>query len=289
MEKINKAKTPVFLHYPKCGGMSIREKIEAVFFESGNKNKKSILYIYDFSQNNLFHLFVENFDGSNLNNTFRHPQYGWYMPLDELPIALKWQTELKIHSIVVTSHGVRFFGNNFLQIILSNYTTIDPLYFMSIRDPWEREKSFFFYLRSSGSEHELTHRYYGDISFEDYVNKDMPDSWLATTLLEKNSVDLTDNDITTILDITKKIKFFDVDNIDQSFVSIYRDCGIHLDKDFTENKFPKKYNTGVITREKIDLNSNTQIFSIFKQKKDIEYKLYEILKYRNLETDKLNF
>jgi hypothetical protein len=153
---------------------------------------------------------------------------------------------------------------------------------MSIRDPWEREKSFFFYLRSSGSEHELTHRYYGDISFEDYVNKDMPDSWLATTLLEKNSVDLTDNDITTILDITKKIKFFDVDNIDQSFVSIYRDCGIHLDKDFTENKPPKKYNTGVITQEKIDLNSNTQIFSIFKQKKDIEYKLYDVLKHRNM-------
>lgn len=289
MEKINKAKTPVFLHYPKCGGMSIREKIEAVFFESGNKNKKSILYIYDFSQNHLFHLFVENFDGSNLNNTFRHTQYGWYMPLDELPIALKWQTELKIHSIVVNGHGVRFFGNNFLQIILSNYTTIDPLYFMSIRDPWEREKSWFFYLRSEASKHEDVHKFYGDVSFEDYVKKDMQDSWLATSLLEKNSVSLKNDDIHTIDTITKKIIFFDIENLESSFVSIYKKCGIILSEHFIKNVLPIRSHVGVESKERSALNHGTQIFSIFKQKKDIEYKLYEILKYRNLETDKLNF
>lgn len=282
MVKINKAKTPVFLHYPKCGGTSISEKMIKVFFTDGKKDKKSILCVYDFSQNPLFHILSENIDYSNLKNAFSDTQNNWYLPLDELPTMLKWKSELKIHSIYVTPYGVRFFGSNFLQVLLENYTTIDPLYFMSIRDPWEREKSFFFYLKSSSSEKELTHKYYTDTSFEDYVKKDMPDSWLATTLLEKNSIDLTDNDIDTTLDITKKIMFFDINNINQSLVSIYEKCGIHLEEDFIRNALPQKCHAGIVTQERINLDSNTQIFSIFKQKKDIEYKLHNVLKHRNL-------
>lgn len=275
-------KTPIFLHYPKCAGTSISRKMISVFFSNREEANKSILCIYDSFQNPVFHLLVENINYTNLKNACSDIQNNYYLPLDDFATLLKWQSKLKIHSIYVTPLGVKFFGNNFLQIFLQNYTTIDPLYFMSIRDPWEREKSFFFYLKSNASKHEITHQHYRDISFEDYVEKKMPDSWLATTLLEKDSVDLTCNDVNIISDITEKIIFFNTDQIGESLLSIYKECGLDLDRNIIEDIFFKKNHAGEMTPERANLNSSTPIFSIFKQKKDIEYKLYDILKHRNL-------
>lgn len=254
----------------------------SVFFSNREEANKSILCIYDSFQNPVFHLLVENINYTNLKNACSDIQNNYYLPLDDFATLLKWQSKLKIHSIYVTPLGVKFFGNNFLQIFLQNYTTIDPLYFMSIRDPWEREKSFFFYLKSNASKHEITHQHYRDISFEDYVEKKMPDSWLATTLLEKDSVDLTCNDVNIISDITEKIIFFNTDQIGESLLSIYKECGLDLDRNIIEDIFFKKNHAGEMTPERANLNSSTPIFSIFKQKKDIEYKLYDILKHRNL-------
>jgi hypothetical protein len=280
-------KIPFFVHYPKCGGSSVSVWLrQYLFFFKKNKSLKKELVILDETKRPILAIFIsfnKEIKEPYLLKTRNEKIIGIYLS-DLYSFLSKYK--IKIHYGIIKTAGVKFLKNGLYDDIIKKfYKNYSIKYFLSFREPLEREISLFYYLNSERSEKELTHKAFGDISFEDYIKNIMPDSWLLTTLSGKNSYDLKNSDYRKCINFLKNFFVFEINDLEKgirNFISTIENNNNRNSENFLQEIFKNKYNVAPENQKKLIHHLSEESQNLFKEKKFFEYKIYSLLKKNSL-------
>jgi hypothetical protein len=201
---------PVFIHIPKSGGTYIYNSIRAAarFFlnricdlDSLNfSNSDDFRFIYRHGkkfpvreiniqedEKTVFTIFSTDkiLNLSEKYNLIELDEYVYYIDLSDKKIK-NIISDIDIFSAIAQPRGLKYLKYEiFENIVCSNNENILKFYF-PLRDPVERLKSLFFYLRSENSKHEPTHGMYSSSTFEEFIIDEAPNNWIARQLCSLN-------------------------------------------------------------------------------------------------------
>ncbi len=269
---MNKA-IPVFVHVPKNGGTYIYNSIRAAarfFFKriceldpSNFSDSDDFRFIYRHNKKfplreiniqeqdrTIFTIFstdkIENF--LEKYSFFETDEYVCYFDLsdDRIKNIIR---DSNVFAAVAQPRGLKYLKyeifENFFCLSDENIFT----FYFPIRDPVERLKSLFFYLKSENSKHEPTHGTYSSSTFEEFIINEAPDNWIVREFCnEKNDeIPFSEENFAEFLSLInrKNFLFYSIDEIDKMIDKAFKIYGFSFIKDIPKNlkEILTKYNS----------------------------------------------
>ena len=291
-------KLPVFFHIPKNAGTYVCDILwyAAIFHFTILKllnginivyprAVKKILVLAEDDDTILFHInlydFPDNFFESNIFTQRDVFTVSCHLNAFLNHYKRNQNKDIIIHSATIVAAGFRL--SDKICNILKDLTGRELSKFIILRDPLDRERSFYKYIKSSRSKHEKTHGSIEHESFSDYISSyRVADSWLIRELLNKipyNEI-LTDNHYNACLNILNEFDVGIIDNVDTLINKVLMKCYTYdidtifsylkiIDKDNFVNK-----NSG--KRALSDLNDiDEDALNKFKERAKYDFMLYD--------------
>lgn len=280
---------PIFIHYPKCGGTSVMIwSRDCLFYSAKEAPFIQELRVLDNHNKSIFTLFVFCEDQVQedfiIHSTSNSKIIG--VKFTDLSILFT-RHRINIFSAMINPSGVQFLEANLLEFFLKSYTDRKSFtYFMSFRDPLDREISLFTYLNSEQSKRELTHKAFGDIDIQTYLSDTVPDSWLITEIKRKNSEDISEGDLFDTIQLLNRVTVCDISILAKTFEYIfYKTKTLPLSShEFMSNLLLRRYN---ITQDKNigrqDISQKTR--ASFQHRKFFELELHNFLEKKSQELE----
>jgi len=202
---------PVFLHVPKSGGTYVlswninmfRKHARILGLNKVNNHKLKLVKVYLENQSILqalaYHpdFVTDNPSQNSASHFFRE------MTLNDFINQLQ-KDEIKLFSLIVDSQGFKYLYKNIFESIYNSANT-NPIYYCLLRDPFTRSRSFYNYLKSVESSHELTHNLIKSKTFDEYLaSHELEDSWLIRCIN-----DMQDSQPISELEFKKTCEFLD--------------------------------------------------------------------------------
>lgn len=294
-------KIPTFIHFPRSGGTYVynSNKIAFRFFL-----EKLCLYSSNFSTSNDFRFIYRDgkelpFREINIKKNYKNILTIFFIQKTFDSFVEKYKLEfsgdfiynldykdkrikgiikdIDIFSAIVQPWGVRYLNNNFFEEIFDNKLSFK--FYLPIREPIERLKSLFFYLKSKNSAHEDSHGIYKSETFEEFIIDEAPDNWITRQLsgsFEKENLNLNDlNEAIKNLK-EKEVLIFNVKDIDKMLNFAFKKYGFSFIKDIPDSlkNFLVKFNNN----NKNEWNHQYRVLDVEFEKKYNE-KLNQITKY----------
>jgi hypothetical protein len=303
---------PVFIHVPKNGGTYIYNSIKTAarhFFAimchldpysfSGSGDFRFIYYRgekFPLREINIqergktiFTIFFTDKIANFLEkyNLAESDEYSYYLDLsdDKLKNML---SDSDIFAAMIQPRGLKYLKYEIFENLFYPDEEIIFTFYFPLRDPIERLKSLFFYLKSENSKHEPTHGMYNSVTFEDFIINEAPDNWVIrqlcgirnddTPILEKNFLEACS------LINKKNFLFLPIKEIDKMIDMAFKIYGFSFMKDVSKNlkEFLTKFNSNNKnnwTHEKKESNESFEKIYMEKlsQKTMYDYKLFSFI------------
>lgn len=307
-----KENIPVFIHVPKNGGTYIYNSIKSAgrfflgrmccldpssFSDGGdfrfvyycdNKFPLREINIQEDGKT-IFTIFSTDrvVDFAKKNNLSEFDESVYY--LDLLDERIKNIISCSdIFTAIIQPRGLKYLKSDvFENFFYANDEIVFKFYF-PLRDPVERLKSLFFYLKSENSKHEPTHAIYKSNTFEDFIINEAPDNWIVSQLCksESESQQVTQDDFleaSRLID-KKNFLFFDVREIDKMIDASFRKYGFSFIQDVPEflKTFLSKFNSNnrnnwLHEASALDKEETELYAKKLNQKTKYEYELYKLI------------
>ena len=250
---------PVFIHIPKNGGTYIYNSIRSAgrFF----LGKMCSLNPYSFSNSGDFRFVYsrgEKFPlreiniqesgrsvftifstdrGSNFikkNNLTEFGEYVYYLDLSDERIK-NIISDSDIFAAIIQPKGLEYLKCGMFESFFKASDEIFFKFYFPLRDPIERLKSLFFYLKSESSNHEPTHGMYNSETFEDFIINEAPDNWITRKLcgIKNNNSAISEKDFSSVCSLIdkKNLLFFNIEEMDKMIDISFREYGFSFIKD----------------------------------------------------------
>ena len=311
---MNKA-IPVFVHVPKNGGTYIYNSIRAAarFFlkkiceldPSNFSDSDDFRFIYRHDKKFplreiniqedgkvVFTIFstdkIENF--LEKNNFVETDESIYYIDLSDDRIK-NIISDSDIFAAIVQPRGIKHLKyevfENFFCLSDKNIFT----FYFPLRDPVERLKSLFFYLKSENSRHEPTHGMYKSSTFEEFIINEAPDNWIVREFSnEKNDeIPFSEEKFAEFLSSInrKAFLFYSIDEIDKMIDKAFKIYGFSFIKDVPKSlkEMLVKYNSNNKNNWSYEKNESTESTEDIKklyaeklnQKTLYEYRLFQFI------------
>jgi hypothetical protein len=238
---------PVFYHIPKSAGTYIRKNFLSLlrilfsnndpYRTDGLFNKVKEIYLrYDRKYIGNFIVldpmyFIDDsgicekeWISSNKKRAKAMNTFDYFIDLENKDSLDKLLEVCQILSINIFSAGFRVHEKILNSILNKNN---NPFKFLILRDPFDRACSLFEYLNDEASSHEITHKIFENLVFEEYVlSNQMSDSWLIKNLLDKNdSNELTEKDLNEIINLlSSQFNVYHIDKVDDAICDVLNKC-----------------------------------------------------------------
>jgi len=288
IDKQNIRKIPVYYHVPKCAGTFIAysfllpklyEKFRVYKNESMARNKH---FSQKFLRINL-----------NMDNSLNFPgEIIVFAIINEhkFPKPEKNRCVLKLEEFkkyceqsVVWIEGVNIkpITNGLIPKLLliekwCNITSCEPQYFTILRDPFDWNKSLFYYLRDKGTWERLYGVFKG-MSFKDYIYSELiPDSWIIRNITGlPNNKPITNKEYNEAIQVLSKFKIGFIDDMPKFLAELTNDFGFPNTDSKGSNHLSNK-NDFSPREKKPDLSK--QDLKVFKDRTQYDQKLYNHFK-----------
>ena len=228
---------PVYYHVPKCGGTFTKDYL-AIGFRRYVKEK---LGFKNYDSVKCFYVMEDHPGQRLLARVHIHDPYGYsakHHRLKKMTWVNEWDIRIKISDFskiilnenlfksvfvaFITPDGIRA-DKQIIEILTSGFG-VEPLPFLSLREPLRRSLSVFNYLKSERSKHESTHGKIMSTTFEQYIRS----SELEINWVVRNMSGLTESampDESDLTKVSKKIKeenfrVFDLSELEKNLSSI---------------------------------------------------------------------
>lgn len=303
---------PVFIHVPKNGGTYIYNSIKTAarhflvrmchldpysFSDSGDfrfvyyRGEKFPIREVNIQEGGktVFTIFstdkITNF--SEKYNLAEPDGYAYYLDLSDDKVK-NILSDSDVFAAMIQPRGLKYLKYEIFENLFCPDEEIIFTFYFPLRDPIERLKSLFFYLKSENSTHESTHGMYNSITFEDFIIDEAPDNWITKQLCGIRSDDdpiLEKNFSDACRLINKKnFLFFSINEIDRMIDMAFKRYGFSFMKDVQKNlkDFLTKFNSNNKnnwTYEKKESNEGFEKVYIEKlsQKTMYDYKLLSFI------------
>ena len=186
--------------------------------------------------------------------------------------------------MMIQPRGIKYLNQEIFENLFAN--KINFKFYMPIRDPIERLKSLFFYLKSEKSNHEPTHGIYKSKTFEDFILKEAPDNWLVSNLSDKKnkSKKICQIDFDKAIELIKRKNFliFFIQDLEKMLDFAFKKYQFSFTKDIPNSfkDFLLKFNKNNKNKWEYE-PSNLALDKKFKKKLNqitkYEYMLYELI------------
>jgi hypothetical protein len=219
MSTVIKSSTiPVFYHVPKNSGFYIINRITNSIWKHVLKNIR-IIYITD--ERRILAQIVTLEEHQKLNTSDIKIYNLHISNLDS-----DFFKELSILAIFIEAAGFRFADNIINTVSKKIKIQFTPYKFITLREPFSRERSLYHYLTSDKSKYELTHGALKSPSFEQHImSEQLQDSWLIRSLLNlTNNTKLTEEHFHKTCQLLQNFQVFDSNNADQAIKEALSVC-----------------------------------------------------------------
>lgn len=276
-------KVPVFLHYPKCAGttiyyrfIEIHKNLEGPSVLEDPEKQKTRVRLFNENKEIVASIFIEF---NSLKNAIKFRSL--LDPNNEnlstlfLPYELfcKLSKAFTVKYVIINAAGFQYIRSGFFEKIFQVYD-IDPIYFMFVRDPLEREYSFFEYIKSDRSKNELTHNRLKSNSFKEYITDEASDSWLISSYFSVLPELISQTHYDELIEFLIKNKVFisESKNADQLFNHILKICDLDTNLYTTKGR---NLNPASSEFPNVKESLGKEVISYFFKIKKWEYKLFE--------------
>ena len=194
---------PIFLHIPKNGGtyvLNAMRKCSRSMYLIQGKDGKRIATVFSKTTVPL----NENFIKTEWSSIYKVNSEYLFKNLANLNI--------KIHSAIIHSRGFRQMESLVRQMEGGSQNCSGI--FLTLRNPFERTRSLFNYLKSRQSKHEET--FLKSDLFDEYISSgESENCWLMRELLNMDNLEeLTDSKYLSLCDMLNKMTVFSLKKID---------------------------------------------------------------------------
>lgn len=202
--------------------------------------------------------------------------------IDALDILNK---DIDIFSIIIQPRGIKYLKEDLFEGFFDK--EINFKFYLPIRDPIQRLKSLFFYLKSQKSAHEPTHNIYKSKTFEEFVLKEAPDNWIIKQFMSQTKEDekTTEDDFIQVSNLLegKNFLIYEIKNVDNMLDIAFRKYNFSFIRDITDlfKRFLFKFNKNNKNEWKYEFKTSDAYFEkIYKDRLSeitkYEYKLYKL-------------
>ena len=276
---------PCFLHIPRSGGTYLLYKSSEFLRLYGLKNNwKSKpnwnldirLVFVTFSGKTIFTAIVyDDLQSYKTNKNFQ-PIYGPYSDIIEYKYFLEAckEEKLLISSIAIESDGAHLISSNFFTNFL-NSIGLKPIYYSTLREPYDRAISLYSYINSPSSNHEPTHNLIKSKSIYDYLSSyELEDSWLIRVLTQiPDNQEINEEIFQNACKILDRFIIMDISKIDELihevFSKKYSDAKEILNELKSKTNFYKNRSENEKRPEFSDLDFGIKQFFLNRKKYDI--------------------
>ena len=276
---------PCFLHVPRSGGTYLLYKSSEFLRLYGLKNNWNnrlnwnldirLIFVSIDSKVIFTAIAYDRLQNYKNNKNFK-PIYGPYSDIIEYEkfIQVCQEDELIISSIAIESDGAHLIRSGFFDNFLSKIG-LSPIYYCTLREPYDRAVSLYYYINGASSAHEPTHNQIKSNSIEDYLcSYELEDSWLIRVLTGlEDSQEINEKSFEKACQLLSPFIIKDVSKIDELIHEVFSkkfdDASDILNElktqtDFYKNKSEKKEYPNFL-----DLKEDTRAFFLERKKYDI--------------------
>jgi len=257
-------KLPVFLHIPKNAGTYINNRAFTIMQETAAEGQ------------NCYHIDVlkEGRIAYRLLCTSNEELDNDYIPLNKICYSVNLEElrldELNLFMLRISDIGFKYYKKDIYPLLPKN---VEPYEFLCLREPYERAKSLYSYLKSIQSINESTHFKYGNKSFIELLNSSsLEGGWLIRSLLNiPNEVNIRQWHFDRVCKILNNMTVFNMDTITPSLNKIFKVCyGIN-----TSNINRKVYDNKTIDKVDTPFDSlDEKTKKVFLNQVYWDYKIY---------------
>lgn len=254
------SRIPLFFHVPKSSGTFVyasllsgarlfRRKHRLVGVVPGVETIRSILLMSEGAIQARMIVFDQRHNLDALGDGCKRDDCSWEVELEKFSCSLL--EGLVVLGVFIEPEGFRT-ADDILRLISCNLKA-DFYKFIIVREPYDRERSLYYYLMSDSSRHEPTHGRISGESFEGYLSSfRVSDSWLIRNLLDLgDSVILTEEHFGLACDKIYGFKVYDIARADIAVEEVLRDCfGVEAAE--SKAKFMQPRNNTIHPLTKID-------------------------------------
>jgi hypothetical protein len=304
-------KIPAFIHVPRTGGTYIynANKVALRFF----LEKMCYFYPDDFNTSNdfrfvykkgdkfpiievnlkldndtiatIFYTQKKNNDLAEQYKLKKVQEYIFEISCDDSRIKL-FLDSIDIFSIIIQPCGLRFLKNNLFQELFRECANLS--FYLPMRDPVERLKSLFFYLKSDKSIHEPSYGVYKSNTFEEFIINEAPDNWCVNQLSgapkSEKICKLHFGEAKLLLE-NLNVLFFDIKNIDKMLDYAFKRYKFSFLKEIPNNfkDFLLKFNQNNKNEWSYKCNFYSEeiqkeFVGKLNEKTEYDYKLFNLIK-----------
>ena len=226
-----KQKLPVFFHVPKNAGTYVTDWL-LVGFRQYRRTKTNWLQNYTPEKDSIKTIQILREDFIVARCLVGDPNYildaaNSLTKLDKNNFKIDIKEIYQLNEFFVFAVIVEARGFKIKDQILENFKQYDLKQFLILRDCFGRNQSEFHYIQSQASKHELSHKAFGDMCFEEYILSDyFPDSWLIRNLLDvKDTEPITQKLFDQACSLLKEtFKVYDIKQTDKAISDILIEC-----------------------------------------------------------------
>lgn len=278
-------KLPCFLHIPRSGGTYLLYKsVDFLRLYGLRKGWNNRLYwnldirllLVHIERKVIFTAVVYDRLQNYKNNKIFNPIAGPHSDLIEYEdfIRVCQDGQVLISSIVIESDGAHLIRSGFFDNFLGKLD-LSPIYYCTLREPYNRAVSLYNYINSDFSAHEPTHKQIKSSSLEEYLHSyELEDSWVIRILTGiENNQEINEKIFEKTCQLLSTFSIKDVSKIDELSYEVFSkkfdDASDVLNKwktqtDFYKNKSEKKEYPSFS-----DLKEDTKTFFLKRKKYDI--------------------
>jgi 2-polyprenyl-3-methyl-5-hydroxy-6-metoxy-1,4-benzoquinol methylase len=260
MNNFLKNNIPVFYHIPKCAGSFVRACHEILLDDYVNKVKNiEVVQVIDEDLPILEIVLESPLEKKTNKNIF----------LNELNEFLELKKE-NVFAVAILSNGIK--KQNQITSLLKENTGRNLTKYAIIRDPLDREVSFYNYIKSSFSNHEKKPIEIKSKSLKEFLSsEEIYDSLLITGLLSLKKEDkIGKKNYDKVCNELNQIEFFDIKETKKAVKKIFKKC--YNIKKISLKNIQKNESIGKKIKLE-DLDSKTE--KKFKEKKFYEYEFID--------------
>lgn len=185
-------------------------------------------------------------------------------------------TSFEIFFIIVESTGFSSYSS-----LLNRLSGFDFVKFAILREPLNRERSIYNYIKSDASNHERNKLTINYDCFTDYLNSyQVSDSWLVRSFIDvEDDEELTDVHFKLICKLLNTFKLCDIKDTDNIINKVFMECyDINVDDVFEyvykyEDEYIVKNKNNISKVEEDEIDEDT--LKRFRERARYEYSIYE--------------
>lgn len=289
---MNKKNLPVYYHVPKCGGTFAKDYLSIGFRryvkkKLGFKNYNSIKRFY----------IMDDFEPVLLARAYIHDPYNFSKQINQTGAITwldQWDALVKksdfskiilnqnlfesIFLLFIAPYGIRV-DKEIIDIFALGFG-VEPLPFLSLREPLHRSLSIFSYLKSERSKHEKTHGKIMSKTFEEYIqSSELEINWVVKNMSGLTGSKMPDeSDLTKVLAKIKEENFqvFHLNELEKNLSSLLVEC-----HDLDLGAYPYERWDIINPNKNVDISSvsslkelSAESLKIFNERMDLDIAMY---------------